>query len=133
MTTLDTLDTTTVEGLLAQMVTAWGAHDADAFADLYADDATVVTAGTYVQGKDQIHAFMTAGFAGPLRGTRSVEEPERIRYLSPDVAVVNSRSGFAPAGAPVPPEAERRATWVLARSDGRWLVESYHNCAANPA
>ena len=61
---------------------------------------------------------MTAGFAGPLRGTRSVEEPERIRFLSPDVAVVNSRSGFAPARGAGAPGGERRATWVLARPTG---------------
>ena len=134
MTTLDTLDTTAVEDLLAQMGTAWAAHDADAFAALYADGATVVTAGTYIQGKDQIRAFMVAGFDGPLKGTASVEEPQLIRFLSPDVAVVNSLGGYRPAGAAsVPPHLQRRATWVLARNEAGWLVESYHNCAANPA
>lgn len=140
MTTIDTLDTrdtndtVAVADLLARMGAAWAAHDATAFADLYADDATVVTAGTYIQGKEQIRAFMVAGFDGPLRGTESTEQPQRIRFLAPDVAVVDSLGGYRPAGeAVVPPHLQRRATWVLARTGGDWLVESYHNCAANPA
>jgi uncharacterized protein (TIGR02246 family) len=47
---------------------------ANAFAELYTEEATVVTAGSQQQGKDEIRAGMAAGFAGPLKGTTSMEE-----------------------------------------------------------
>lgn len=136
MTKFDTLDhtadETAVKDLLGRMVAAWGAHDADAFTEMYSDDASVVTSASYTQGKDAIRAFMTAGFAGPLKGTTSVEQPQQIRFVGSDVAIVNSISGFIPPGEKAVPAAlQRRATWVLARGGNGWLVESYHNSAAN--
>ena len=120
-----------VRDLLGRMVDAWDAHDADAFAELYTEGATVVTTGSYTKSRGKIRAFMAGGFAGPLKGTRSVEEPVEIRFVGADVAIVNSRGGFIlPSESVVRDDQERLATWVLARSDGRWLVESYHNCAA---
>jgi uncharacterized protein (TIGR02246 family) len=136
MTRTDSLDVATdeaaVEDLLGRMVAAWGVNDADAFAELYTEDATVATAGSQQQGKDQIRAFMAAGFAGPLKGTTSVEQPQRIRFIADDVAIVNSLGGFIlPGGDAVLPSMERQATWVLTRAGSGWLVESYHNCSAN--
>jgi uncharacterized protein (TIGR02246 family) len=138
MTKLDTPDLATgetaVKDLLARMSAAWDANDAAAFAGLYTDSATVVTTGTYTQGRDEIRAFMAAGFAGPLKGTTSVDEQQRIRFLTEDVAIVNSISGFIlPGERAVPAGLERRATWVLTRADGDWLVESYHNCPVDKA
>jgi uncharacterized protein (TIGR02246 family) len=125
-------DETAVRDLLERMAAAWGANDADAFAELYTEEATVVTAGAQQQGKDEIRAFMAAGFAGPLKGTTSVDELQRIRFVAEDVAIVNSLSGFIlPGGKAVLPSLQRQATWVLTRAGSNWLVESYHNCAAN--
>jgi len=136
MTQFETLDRTTDEmavlELLQRMVAAWDAGDANAFADLYTEDGRVVTAGTYSQGREQIRAFTTAGFAGPLKGTKSMERPQHVRFLADNVAIVDSLSGYAlPGEESVQPSLERRATWVLARTGAGWLVESYHNCAAN--
>ena len=60
-----TIDTTVTEPILAT-VSAWDANDADAFAEVYAPDATVVlTGGTFLRGREEIRRYMTAGFAGP--------------------------------------------------------------------
>ena len=132
MTSLDTVDLATdeaaVQDLLTTMVAAWNANDAVAFADLYSDSASVTLAGTYLQGRPEILAFMAGGFAGPLKGTRSDERPQRIRFVAPDVAVVNSLSGVVqPGETSVRPEFQRRATWVITRTNGSWLAEAYHN------
>jgi uncharacterized protein (TIGR02246 family) len=117
-------DDNAVRELLRQTVTAWTANDAGAFADLYTKDATVTLAdGTYLRNRDEIRAFMAAGFAGRLRGTRGLDEVESIRPLGPGAAVAVSRSGFTPPAGTV-----RRATWVLARQDGDWRVAAYANC-----
>jgi uncharacterized protein (TIGR02246 family) len=115
-----------VREILRGTVNAWTDNDPDAFAELYAKDATVTLAdGTYLRGRDEIRAFMAAGFAGPLRGTSGIDEPECVRLLGADAAVVISRSGFRQPGSNTGPE--RRATWVLSRHDGTWQVDAYAN------
>jgi uncharacterized protein (TIGR02246 family) len=116
-----------VRELLRQTVTAWTANDADQFAALYTKDATVTLAdGTHLRGRDEIRAFMAAGFAGRLKGTTGMDEVESIRLVGVDAAVAVSRSGFTP-----PAGAVRRATWVLGRQDGDWQVVAYANCPMN--
>jgi uncharacterized protein (TIGR02246 family) len=111
-----------VRAVLARTVTAWTAGDAGAFAGLYAEDATVMLAsGVFLRGRDEIRAYMTAGFAGPLNGTRGIDEVQDLRLLGDDAAVVVSRSGFAPGRI-------NNATWVLSRRDGVWAVDAYANC-----
>jgi uncharacterized protein (TIGR02246 family) len=128
MITTETIDTA-VRGRLAESVAAWDAQDADAFAALYADDASVIiSSGANLRGREQIQQYMAAGFAGPLAGTRGYENPQSIRVLG-DVALVTSESGFSlPGEASVPAERVRRSTWVLSRHGEQWLVEAYHNC-----
>jgi uncharacterized protein (TIGR02246 family) len=119
---------TTIEQLLQQTVSAWTANDADAFADLYTKDATVTLAdGTYLRNRDEIRAYMAAGFEGRLRGTRGCDDLESIHPAGPDAAVAISRSGFIAPGASVP-AAVRRATWTLTRTDDGWRVVAYANC-----
>jgi uncharacterized protein (TIGR02246 family) len=119
----------TVHAVLDATVAAWDAADADAFADLYSAEATVVLGtGAFLRGREEIRAYMSAGFAGPLGGTRGFDEQISTRVLG-DTAIVVSNSGFMlPGEDAVAPERQRKATWVLARQGGDWLVESYHNC-----
>lgn len=118
-----------VREVLAGTVAAWAAQDAHSFAERYAPDATVVLpGGVSLRGRTEIREFMAAAFAGPRKGTRSVDEQESVRIIG-DAAVVVSRSGvLLPGEQAVAPERMRRATWTLARHDGWWLVEAYHNC-----
>jgi len=119
-----------VRDVLEATTAAWGAGDADAFAELYAPDASVVlTGGVYLRGREEIRTATAALFAGPRKGTRSVEEPESLRVVG-DAAVVVSRSSILlPGEDSAPAERQRRSTWTLARHDGWWLIEAYHNCA----
>jgi uncharacterized protein (TIGR02246 family) len=126
-----TTDTeTAIRDVILGTVAAWNANDADEFAALYATDATVVLqGGTFLRGRDEIRAFMTAGFGGRLQGTRGSDEQLSVRVIG-DTAVVVSLSGFLLPGEETPaPERVRRATWTFARHDSQWLVEAYHNCA----
>jgi uncharacterized protein (TIGR02246 family) len=121
-----TTQATAVDTIMATTA-AWTRNDPDEFADLYAGDATVVLGGgTFLRGREEIRRFMTAGFAGRLKGTFGIDEQDSVRVIG-DTAIVVSRSGFQAPGADAP-SSLRRATWTLVRRDGRWLVESYHNC-----
>lgn len=118
---------TAVRDVLDRLYSAWADNDADSFASLYTDDATVVMPGVHHSGRDAVRAYLAAAFAGPLAGSRAVDEPQSIRFLSIDTAVVVSAGGIVRAGESEP-AVPVRATWVLCRQDGNWLVAAYHNC-----
>lgn len=120
-----------VRAVLEAIYAAWAEHDADAFAALYVEDATVVMPGVYHQGQDAVRAYMAAAFTGPLQGSRGIEEPQSIRFLGDDAAVIVSEAGILMAGETTLPAGRlRRATWTLARRDGAWRIAAYHNCPA---
>ncbi|NVI93192.1 SgcJ/EcaC family oxidoreductase [Actinomadura sp. BRA 177] len=119
-----------VRDVLERMYAAWADNDADAFAELYVEDATVVMPGTFHRGRAAVREYMAAAFAGPLKGSRAVDEPQDVR-VNGDTAVIVSRAGIIMAGEDaLPAERERLATWVLSRRDGGWLVSAYANAPA---
>jgi uncharacterized protein (TIGR02246 family) len=126
MTTTITTDEQAVRDVLEHIYVTWAANDADAFAALYVDDATVVMPGVFHRGRSAVRDYMAAGFAGPLKGSRGVDEPQDIRIVGGDVAIVVSEGGIVMAGEQT--LARRvRATWVLSKLDGEWKIEAYVN------
>jgi uncharacterized protein (TIGR02246 family) len=122
-----------VRHVLDGIYTAWANNDADAFGALFTEDATSVLRGEYRKSKDEIRAHMAAGFAGPLKGSRVIDEVQSLRFLDDTTAVVISNSGVLLAGeTDVPADRWVRATWVVSLQDGQWMVAAYHNCAINP-
>ena len=129
-----TTDTSTdsVMSVIHAVYDAWADGDADTFAKLYTEDASVVQPGIYKKNNEVIRTTMAAGFAGPLKGSRVIDEPQSVRFLGPDAAVVITEGGVLMAGqAEVPAERQVRSTWVLARQDEQWLVVAYQNSPAN--
>ena len=116
--------------MLRSITAAWAANDADAFAAHYAADATMVlTGGLFHRDREEIRAFLAAGFDGPLKGTRGIDEPEVLR-IGGDTAVVVSRAGFLAVGENrLPVDRERRATWTLRRTAVGWEVAAYASTA----
>ena len=107
---------------------AWADGDADAFAARYATDATVILPGRYLPGREAIRTAMTAAFAGPLKNSRRIHRVQSVRFTDPGTAVVITDSITALPGNPEPPvQQHERATWVLSRHDGRWLIDAYHS------
>jgi uncharacterized protein (TIGR02246 family) len=111
---------------------AWEANDADAFVAGYLDDASVVQPGVYKKSRQEIQSTMAGGFAGPLKGSRALDQPQDVRFLNEETAIVISEGGIVfPGQDAVASQGMVRATWVLAKRDGRWLVGAYHNSPAN--
>jgi len=107
---------------------AWADGDANAFAARYATDATVILPGRYLPGREAIRTAMTAAFAGPLKNSRRIHRVQSVRFTDPGTAVVITDSITALPGNPEPPvQQHERATWVLSRHDGRWLIDAYHS------
>ncbi len=127
-----TIDTTPVLDVLHRMYAAWAAADADTFAAQYTADATVVLPGTFHQGRTAVRDFMANAFRGRLEGTHGLDEPQDIRLVGKDTAIVVSRTAVLMAGEQeAPADRERIGTWVLTRQDGRWLVAAFANSPAH--
>lgn len=125
-------DEASVRDVLAKLYTAWADGDADAFAALYRDDATVVLPGVFNRGRDQIRNHMSAGFQGPLKGSRGIDEPQDIRIIDGHTAIVTSMAGILMASeTELPTERERYATWILTQHDGSWQIAAYTNTPAH--
>ena len=125
-------DRQAVLDVLKGVYEAWGANDAEAFVADYIDDASVVQPGVYKKDRDEIRATMARGFAGPLKGSQAIDQPQDVRFLNEQTAVVVSEGGVvSPGQDAVPSQSLVRATWVLAKRNGRWYVAAYHNSPAN--
>ena len=62
---------------------------------------------------------MTAGFAGPLKGTRVTAHVFTVRFLKRDVAVLHTRGGILfPGETEVPPERLGIQVWVVTKQAG---------------
>jgi uncharacterized protein (TIGR02246 family) len=124
--------TDSVLSVIQAVYDAWADGDADAFAKLYTDNATVVQPGVYKKNNDDIRTTMAAGFAGPLKGSRVLNEPQSVRFLGSDTAVVITEGGVLMAGqTELPAERLVRATWVLTKRNKQWYVAAYQNSPAN--
>ncbi len=124
--------TDSVLSVIQSVYDTWESGDADALAELYTDDATVVQPGIHKKNNDDIRTTMAAGFAGPLKGSRVLDEPQSVRFLGSDTAVVITEGGVLMAGQ-TGLAAERlvRATWVLTKQNDQWYVAAYQNSPAN--
>jgi uncharacterized protein (TIGR02246 family) len=127
-TTGSAVDRQAVLDVLKGVYDAWEANDAAAFVSDYLDDASVVQPGVYEKDRHEIQTRIGAAFAGPLKGSRVINQPVDIRFLNDGAAIVITEGGVVfPGQQAVASEASVRATWVLAKRDGHWYVAAYHN------
>ncbi|MFD0692246.1 SgcJ/EcaC family oxidoreductase [Actinomadura fibrosa] len=108
---------------------AWAAGDGDAFAAACAEDATMILPGDVcLHGREEIRTFMTRAYTAQYKNTRVTGQPITMRFLGDDVSVLVTQGGvLLPGETEVAGERAIRATWVLVRKDGEWLISAYHN------
>jgi len=95
---------------------AWAANDADAFADVFAPNGSLLMRDEQLTGRAEIRAFMADGFAGPFRGARVTGWPLKVKFLNDDVAFLVTQGGIVLAtDDELLPEREIRAVWVIVR------------------
>lgn len=112
-----------------RIVAAWADHDAEAFAATFAEDGSMILPGdVYLTGREAIRDYMAGAFAGPYQGTRVTGDPVAARPLADGLALVISEGGvLAPGDDAVTPERAVRASWLLTKQDGDWLIAAYQN------
>ncbi len=108
---------------------AWEANDADAFAEVFIENGSMLAGDNQYNGREQIRGYMTEAFDGALKGTRLTEQPLEITMISATAAIAVMDGGVVRAGEDALAEANLvRAMWVVVKRDGDWHVASYQSC-----
>jgi uncharacterized protein (TIGR02246 family) len=116
-----------------RLVSAWAAHDAEAFSQLFTQDGALIMPGIYKKGRDEIRQFMEAGYAGPYKGTSVTGTPIDIKPLGAGaVALLTVGGVLAPGEKEVSTKQAIRASWILVKDDGTWRLAVYQNSPRDP-
>jgi uncharacterized protein (TIGR02246 family) len=117
-----------IASLTQKVIAAWAYHDADGFADLFIENGTMILAGVYRSGREEIREFLKEAYEGRYKGTQVTGKPLGIRVLGPDSAILVSQGGVLEAGeSEVSADAAIRASWVVVKQDDQWLLAAYQN------
>lgn len=117
-----------------RLVSAWAAHDAEAFSQLFTPDGTLILPGVYKKGRDEIRQFMEAGYANQYKGTTVTGTPLDVKPLGSDAFALLTEGGvLGPGESEVSSKQAIRASWVLVRSEGMWRLAVYQNCPRDAA
>jgi uncharacterized protein (TIGR02246 family) len=131
---MSSTDQEEITAVPARMVAAWAEHDADAFADLFTQDGTLILPGVYQKGRDQIREFMAMAYAGPYQGTRVTGQPIDLKVLADGAVALLTMGGvLAPGETELSDRAAIRASWILVKREGRWQLAVYQNCPRDRA
>jgi len=111
---------------LQTVVAAWAANDLISLERIWTDDADLIAYdGTHLIGRREICAFMRDLLDGPLKNTRLVASPQRVRTLSNDVGIVHAAGGLLlPGESIVSSNRHTVQTFVLSRVEDRWLIDA---------
>ena len=117
-----------------RLVSAWAAHDAEAFSQLFTPDGTLILPGVYKKGRDEIRQFMADGYANQYKGTTVTGTPLDVKPLGSGAFALLTVGGvLGPGEKEVSSEQAIRASWILVKSEGLWRLAVYQNCPRDPA
>jgi uncharacterized protein (TIGR02246 family) len=124
-----------IRRIVAEQVIAWDAGDGTAYASHVAPDVSFTNLfGMVMYGAPAFVARHSEILGTFYKGTTKSHVVHRIRFVTPDVAIVdidNEVHGVKsmPPGIVVPPDGVVRTQLmeVFARRDGKWWIEAYHN------
>ena len=114
-------DDQAIKDTLTQFYDGWNAHDVEKMTAIYAVDVDHInTYGEWRKSRDAVAQDLREGFApsGRLSNSKKTFAIEKVRYIKPDVAVVQVRS-LSKVG--------NIGTYVMTKTSNKWLVVSFTN------
>jgi uncharacterized protein (TIGR02246 family) len=137
----DQQDEAAIRAIIAAQAEAWNAGDGSAYGkDVAADASFTNLFGMVMYGAPTFIERQRKVLATFYKGTTKHHAIRRIRFVTPDVAIVdidNELRGVKamPAGITVPADGIFRTQLmeVFVRRSGRWWIEAYHNVDTKPA
>ncbi len=133
-TTAPIADEAAVRALYQQLMDGWNQGRGAAFAAAFAEDGDLVAFdGTHFPGRAAIVPFHQELFDKWLKGSRLVGHVKRVRFLSPDVALMHAVGGTILRGKSRPaPERDSIQTLVAVRQGGEWRLAAFQNTRLRP-
>ena len=117
-----------VAAFTQQVVAAWAYQDADGFADLCTEDATLILPAVLCQNKEEIRTFFKNAFENEYKNTQVTGKPISMRFYGHDICLLITSGGVLAAGQSEVSEAQAiRASWFVVRVDGQWRLAAYQN------
>lgn len=122
-------DEDAIRDLIDQQEKGWAAGDPEAYAGVFTPDADYVTfLGSHYRGREAIAASCAPLFRKLLKGSRLHIEISRVRFLTPDVALVHANATVVKRRARRRKRRNTRVnTSVAVRIDGRWRLAASQN------
>ena len=129
--TLPAADQAAVAALTQRVIAAWAYQDADGFADVFTEDGSMILPGLYRKGREEIREYLKDAFENQYKDTQVTGKPLDIRALGADVALLLTQGGvLAPGESAVSDEQAIRASWLVVKRDGDWMLAAYQNSPA---
>ena len=129
-------DEKTIRDMLNEEVRTWNAGDAVGYSRHFADDCTFTNIrGMFFTGQKEFEQRHAAIFHGVFRGTALKQEVVSIKFVRPEVAIVETLTTVSNFPGPVPAGVHAddngaihtRLLQVFVKSGDDWKIATYHN------
>jgi uncharacterized protein (TIGR02246 family) len=130
-------DEAQIRAVQEQQASAWNAHDIDAYAALFTEDAHVINVlGWHWKSRAELKAKLGPGFASVFARSRLTIGDVDVTFLAPAIAVAHVRwtmtGAASPTGATGDIPQQGIQTLVLTKRDGTWRIAEFQNTNAVP-
>jgi uncharacterized protein (TIGR02246 family) len=121
-----------VRGLGKKWESAWNRHDMAALAGLIAEKGDFVTVGgRWLKGREEFEDYHANYHKTRFRDTIWTTTDTHVRFVSEDLAIVHVLWQLGGEKDPEhgTPRQPRNGifTWIVARTDGKWLIDAAQN------
>ena len=118
------------EQCVAAIMASWNTHDMHAYASQFTEDATFVNVnGWWLLGRKDIEAQHVRAHAGNFKNSHAEIKPQDVRFLRPDVAIVQA-SWTITGDLRDPQPRDYLMTIVSVKRDASWLILAAQNGSA---
>ena len=123
-------DEAAVKQVVANFEKAFDSHDVHAVSQLFVEDADFTNIqGATTHSRKELEEHLGPLFSTRLKTVNTATAVRTVRFLTPDVAVVDSDFTFTgfkgPDGADLPAR-KGFYDWIVTRQNGRWLIAVFH-------
>ena len=116
-------DEQAIRKLMQRFEAAWNRGDAKEIAELWElEGVYTLTSGDLVSGRDALEERFAEALGGKDKGSRRQISVKRIRFVKPDVAVVDGV--FEVTGGKIPRKSGY--TFVASKEDAAWHIAVWH-------